>query len=162
MCLLWLVKTKQFGKTKESDMKIYLAQGESRNFSFSAIAETEAEAEHAIIETFKAHARQYDLPTNWWVENADYFIMEMEVGRRYRDQSPLNSKWSMPTELTDEDLDNGLNICDCCERKDKSIDMFWSVGECETDRQRQAMQFMEKNGYEIICQECFENLNGDF
>lgn len=143
-------------------MKIYLALGESRSFDFSAIGQTEQEAEHAIIETFKAHARQYDLPTNWWQENADYFIMEMETGRCYRDRSAMNQKWSLPTELTDEDLEKGLNICDCCERKETSIDMFWSVGECETERQRQAMQFMETNGYDAICSECYENLNGDF
>ena len=143
-------------------MKIYLALGESRSFDFSAIGETEQEAEHAIIETFKAHARQYDLPTNWWKENADYFIMEMETGRAYRDRSALNQKWSEPVALTDEDLENGLNICDCCERKDNSIDMFWATGECETERQRQAMQFMDTNGYDTICQECYDNLNGDF
>ena len=158
MCLLWLVKTKQFGKTKESDMKIYLAKGDSRSFDFSAIGKTEAEAEQAIIETFKAHARHYGLPTNWWKENADYYIMEMETGKCYRDGSQINQKWYEPTQLTDEDMEKGLNICDCCETKEPSMDMFWNVGECETERQKLAMVYMEKNGYEAICSECYDNL----
>ncbi len=74
-------------------MKIYLAQGERRSFEFSAIGLTEAEAEHAIIETFKAHARHYALPLDWWKENADFFIMEMETGHYYRDRSLINPKW---------------------------------------------------------------------
>ncbi len=154
--------TTRFMQINGGNMKIYLAQGESRSFEFSAIGLTEAEAEHAIIETFKAHARHYSLPTNWWKENADYFIMEMETGKAYRDRSEINAKWLEPTELTDEELDQGLNICDCCESKVTSIDMFWSVGECETDRQRQGVQYMETHGYEAICQDCYENIEGDF
>jgi hypothetical protein len=74
-------------------MKIYLAQGESRSFEFSAIGLTEQEAENAIIETFKAHARHYDLSLDWWKENADYFIMPMETGYCYRDRSQIDSRW---------------------------------------------------------------------
>lgn len=83
-------------------MKIYLAQGESRSFSFSAIGETEQEAEHAIIETFKAHARHYDLPLDWWKDNADYFIMVMETGYCYRDRSVINQKWYSQEEVLNE------------------------------------------------------------
>lgn len=83
-------------------MKIYLAQGESRSFEFSAIGLTEAEAEHAIIETFKAHARQYDLPLDWWKENADYRIFGMEAGYCYRDRSQIDSKWYYSTDLEEE------------------------------------------------------------
>jgi hypothetical protein len=36
------------------------------------------------------------------------------------------------------------------------------MGECETDRQRQGMQYMETNGYDAICQDCYENIEGDF
>ena len=143
-------------------MKIYLAQGESRSFDFSAIGLTEQEAENAIIDTFKAHARHYDLPLDWWKENADYHILTMETGYCYRDRSQIDSKWYYPPQLTDEDLEKGLNICDCCESKVKSIDMFWSMGECETDRQRQGMQYMETHGYDAICQDCYENIEGDF
>ena len=143
-------------------MKIYLAQGESRSFEFSATGLTEAEAEHAIIETFKAHARHYGLPTNWWKENADYFVMPMETGYCYRDRSQIDSKWYYPETLSDDDLEKGLNICDCCESKVTSIEMFWSMGECETEHQRQGMKFMEANGYDSICQDCYENIEGDF
>ena len=139
-------------------MKIYLAQGESRSFDFSAIGQTEAEAEHAIIETFKAHARHYDLPLDWWLYHADYHIIEMETGACYRDRSKINAKWYNPPELTEEDLEGGLNICDYCETKHPSIDMFWNVHWDEhTPRQQTAIQFMNKHGYEAICQTCFDN-----
>jgi len=143
-------------------MKIYLAQGESRSFEFSAIGLTQQEAEDAIIETFKAHARHYDLPLDWWKENADFHILPMETGYCYRDRSQIDSKWYYPETLTDEELNQGINQCDCCESKVTSIDMFWIVGECETERQRQAVKYMETNGYDAICQDCFENINGDF
>ena len=94
---LW-ERTKLFMRTNGGSMKIYLAQGESRSFEFSAIGLTEAEAEHAIKETFKAHARHYGLPLDWWKENADYFIMEMETGNCYRDRSLINHKWYYDTE----------------------------------------------------------------
>jgi hypothetical protein len=143
-------------------MKIYLALGESRSFDFSAIGLTEEEATHAIIETFKAHARHYSLPLDWWKENADYFVMGMETGYCYRDRSQIDSVWYYPQTLSDEEIEQGFNTCDCCEVKAKTIDMFWSVGECETERQRQAVQFMENNGYEMICMDCYENIEGDF
>ena len=138
-------------------MKIYLARGDSRNFEFSAIGLTEAEAEQAIIETFKAHARHRGLPLDWWKEEADYCIVEMETGYYYRDRSQIDSKWYYPEPLTDEELTQGITQCDCCEAKGPSIDMFWSTGECETDRQVAAMKFLEKNGYECICEDCFHN-----
>jgi hypothetical protein len=81
-------------------MKIYLAQGESRSFDFSAIGLTEADAEHAIIETFKAHARHYDLPLDWWKEHADFHIVEMETGYCYRDRSLIAPKFYSVTEET--------------------------------------------------------------
>ena len=139
-------------------MKIYLAQGESRSFDFSAIGKTKQEAEHAIIETFKAHARHYGLPLDWWKDNADYFVMAMETGACYRDRSQINAKWYNPEPLTDEDLAKGLNICDCCEAKEPSIDMFWNIHwEEHTPRQKTAIEFMNKNKYEAICQTCFDN-----
>ena len=74
-------------------MKIYLAKGDSRSFDFSAIGKTEAEAKKAIIKTFQAHGRHYGLPLDWWKDNADYYIMEMELGKCYRDGSQINEKW---------------------------------------------------------------------
>jgi hypothetical protein len=96
--LLWEM-TKLFTQINGGSMKIYLAQGESRSFEFSAIGLTEAEAEHAIIETFKAHARHYGLPLDWWKENADYRIFGMERGYCYRDRSQIDSKWYYSADL---------------------------------------------------------------
>lgn len=72
-------------------MKIYHAQGESRSFSFSAFATTQEDAKKAIMRAFKIHAKQYNLEPNWWKENADYWINEMEVGKVYRDNEEINA-----------------------------------------------------------------------
>ena len=140
-------------------MKIYLAQGDSRNFQFSAIGRTRKEAENAIIGAFKAHARHYDLPVNWWKDNADYFIMTMETGKLYRDRSEINEKWYSAPELTDDELLKGITLCDCCETKGPSIDMFWNIcWEEHTDAQKKVFDVMQKNGYDCVCEDCFDNL----
>lgn len=70
-------------------MKIYYAQGESRSFSFSAFATTEKDAEKAMMRAFKIHAKQYGIEPDWWKENADYWIVEMELGKVYRDKEEI-------------------------------------------------------------------------
>lgn len=143
-------------------MKVYLAQGESRKFEFSAIGRTRKEAENAIIGAFKAHARHYDLPLNWWKEHADYHIILMESGKLYRDRSAIDEKWYSAPELTDEELLKGITLCDCCETKAPSVDMFWDIDwEEHTDGQKKVINLMQRNGYDCVCQDCFEELKGE-
>ncbi len=62
-------------------------------------------------------------------------------------------------QITDEQLMQGLNQCDCCSRIDKSEDLFWNIyWEEHTDMQQRVINRMNEQGFDAICTHCFYDL----
>lgn len=54
-----------------------------------------------------------------------------------------------------------LNSCDCCEKLEPSIELFWNVAFNEhTPRQLKVIDEMNLKGFEAICFDCFYKLLG--
>jgi hypothetical protein len=70
---------------------LYLAKGESRNFSFQALAETEKEARAALNKALTKHGKQYQIGPNWWKDATliDIYTEEIKLNVGYRDGSEL-------------------------------------------------------------------------
>jgi hypothetical protein len=68
---------------------IFRAHTDSRFFSFEAYASQEAAATVALIEALESHGRQYGLDEKWWEGHLEPEVHGFEVGRGYRDGSPL-------------------------------------------------------------------------
>lgn len=78
---------------------IFLAEYDSRSFSFQAIGATEKSARAALVKGLRDHARQYDLPLNWYRDGmtAAEFAYEINVSQMWygvtlRDGSPIRVK----------------------------------------------------------------------
>lgn len=69
----------------------YLAKGESRRFSFQALAETEEKALAALQKSLTRHGKQYQISPSWWKDatNIDIFVQEINLDQGYRDGSKL-------------------------------------------------------------------------
>ena len=70
---------------------LYLAKGESRNFSFQALAQTEKEARAALHKTLTKHGKQYQISPNWWKDESliDIYVEEIKLNQGYRDGGEL-------------------------------------------------------------------------
>ena len=70
---------------------LYLAKGESRNFSFQALAETEKEALAALHKALTKHGKQYEIGLRWWKDATliDIYVEEIKLNVGYRDGSEL-------------------------------------------------------------------------
>ena len=72
-------------------MKIYLANAESRNFSFQAIGSTYNEAIGQLHKGLRAHAEQYNLDPKWFEQWADIWVEMLEGGKVYRDRGEMKN-----------------------------------------------------------------------
>jgi hypothetical protein len=69
----------------------------TRNFNFSAYGATKKDALKALKKGLTQHAKDYNLPSDWWKEwtcegllDEDcVFYTEIEIGRAYRDSELL-------------------------------------------------------------------------
>ena len=62
-------------------MKFYKAIFDSWNFQFEAYAENETLAREHLKKGLNNHAKQYQLPNDWWHELAnDIYTKEIEIG----------------------------------------------------------------------------------
>lgn len=70
---------------------LYLAKGESRSFSFQALAETEKEARAALCKSLTKHGKQYQISPSWWKDETliDIYVEEIQLNKGYRDGSAL-------------------------------------------------------------------------
>lgn len=68
---------------------IYRASAESRSFSFEAYEVGEEAARAGLIEALENHGRQHQLDPRWWEDCLDICVEPFEIGRAYRDLSPL-------------------------------------------------------------------------
>ena len=70
---------------------LYLAKGESRSFSFQALAETEKEARAALCKSLTKHGKQYKISPSWWKDETliDIYVEEIQLNKGYRDGSEL-------------------------------------------------------------------------
>jgi hypothetical protein len=63
-------------------MKLYKAIFDSWNFQFEAYAENETLAREHLKLGLNNHAKQYQLPNDWWHEyGGDIYVVEIEIGR---------------------------------------------------------------------------------
>lgn len=69
-------------------MKIYFANMETQNFTFSALGETRAEAVSALKLALKIHGEQHALPRSW-SKDFDFEVFEGLTGVGYRDGSKV-------------------------------------------------------------------------
>ena len=65
--------------------------------------------------------------------------------------------------ISDEDLMNGLNICDCCQKKENSFELFWNYPdwEDETNNQKVVSNYMIEHEYDAVCMDCFYTITGE-
>ena len=63
-------------------MKFYKAMFDSRNFQFEAYGENETLAREHLKKGLNNHAKQYQIPNDWWHEyGGDIYVVEIEIGR---------------------------------------------------------------------------------
>ena len=74
---------------QEAQMKIYIAEYESRNFTFEAFSDSEDGARFGILRTLLAHGEQYHCEDGWF-EGDDISIRTVIVGRGYRDGEEIS------------------------------------------------------------------------
>jgi hypothetical protein len=69
----------------------FLARGESRSFSFQALAQTEKEARAALCKTLTKHGKQYQISPSWWKDETliDIYVEKIQLNKGYRDGSAL-------------------------------------------------------------------------
>lgn len=70
---------------------LYLAKGESRNFSFQALDETEEKALAALHKSLTRHGKEYEISPNWWKDECyiDIVVEKIKLGKGYRDGEEL-------------------------------------------------------------------------
>jgi hypothetical protein len=69
---------------------MFKANYQSRNFSFEAYGETEKVAIASLKLGLKNHAKQYDIPPNWWKEyGEEIYTNEIALGSSYRDNEKI-------------------------------------------------------------------------
>tara|TARA_R110000868_G_scaffold395036_1_gene666562 strand:+ start:2342 stop:2584 length:243 start_codon:yes stop_codon:yes gene_type:complete len=79
-------------------MKFYKAMFDSRNFQFEAYGENETLAKEHLKKGLNNHAKQYQIPNDWWHEySGDIYTVEIEIGRPdfnscYRDNELIKGK----------------------------------------------------------------------
>ena len=79
-------------------MKFYKAMFDSRNFQFEAYGENETLAREHLKKGLNNHAKQYQIPNDWWHEyGGDIYVVEIEIGRPdfnscYRDNELIKGK----------------------------------------------------------------------
>ena len=55
---------------------------DSRNFQFEAYGENETLAREHLKKGLNNHAKQYQIPNDWWHEyGGDIYVVEIEIGR---------------------------------------------------------------------------------
>lgn len=69
--------------------KIFRAHTSSRKFAFEAYATEEKAATAVLVEALENHGRQYGLDDKWWEGHCDLEVDDFDVGRGYRDGTPL-------------------------------------------------------------------------
>lgn len=69
--------------------KIYRATLTSRNFRFEAYGDSESSAKNVLIDGLVLHAKQYNLPRDWYVGHYEIEVSGFEFCRAYRDDQPL-------------------------------------------------------------------------
>jgi len=63
-------------------VKFYKAMFDSRNFQFEAYGENETLAKEHLKKGLNNHAKQYQIPNDWWHEyGRDIYVVEIEIGR---------------------------------------------------------------------------------
>ena len=76
----------------------YKAMVDSRNFQFEAYGENETLAKEHLKKGLNNHAKQYQIPNDWWHEyRGDIYTVEIEIGRPdfnscYRDNELIKGK----------------------------------------------------------------------
>ena len=76
----------------------YKAMFDSRNFQFEAYGENETLAKEHLKKGLNNHAKQYQIPNDWWHEyGGDIYTVEIEIGRPdfnscYRDNELIKGK----------------------------------------------------------------------
>jgi hypothetical protein len=76
----------------------YKAMFDSRNFQFEAYGENETLAKEHLKKGLNNHAKQYQIPNDWWHEyGGDIYVIEIEIGRPdfnscYRDNELIKGK----------------------------------------------------------------------
>ena len=79
-------------------MKFYKAMFDSRNFQFEAYGKNETLAREHLKKGLRNHAKQYQIPNDWWHEyGGDIYVIEIEIGRPdfnscYRDNELIKGK----------------------------------------------------------------------
>lgn len=69
---------------------VYLAEVDSRNFTFRVIGATRNEAIAALVHGLNQHTVQYGCTPDWWRDLKDDFrITAMTIGRAQRDGEDL-------------------------------------------------------------------------
>lgn len=72
--------------------KVFLANFESRSFSFNACGETRQQAIDALVKGLEAHTKAFNLESDWFSIDSDIGCMEMQIGCAYRDYSLIKSE----------------------------------------------------------------------
>lgn len=66
-------------------MNIWRAKYESRNYEFEAYADTKKDALSTLLKGLTAHAKEFDLDTNWcWYDKGDITNTQYTLGNAYR------------------------------------------------------------------------------
>jgi hypothetical protein len=79
-------------------MKFYKAMFDSRNFQFEAYGENETLAKEHLKKGLGNHAKQYQIPNDWWHEyGGDIYVIEIQIGSPsfnscYRDNELIKGK----------------------------------------------------------------------
>lgn len=78
---------------------MWIAEYDSRNFSFIAVGESETHAKVALVEGLKQHAKQYGIEENWftylyesveeWLDDGEVNVVELQMGQCARDGSVI-------------------------------------------------------------------------
>jgi len=67
---------------------IYLAEYESRNFSFQLVATSERKARALMLKALRKHGRDFDCVRLWFYPN-DIAVHEMPIDVAFRDHSKV-------------------------------------------------------------------------
>ncbi len=66
-------------------MQVYVATMETRNFTFTAVGEDEAQARAGIEEAWRVHCEQHARADKNYIDDCDITVLAMHVGSAYRD-----------------------------------------------------------------------------
>lgn len=68
---------------------MFRAEFETSHFSFKAYGATERDARVALMSGLAAHAKQYNLPRNWYAPD-DFNVYAIDLKCAYRDRSLIS------------------------------------------------------------------------